>query len=201
MLKAQPGPCPQRRAPSALVPTSLRASTGVALPGVGAVPQRGAVSVGALGSAGAAQPQLPGSGEAKEVLVVRTKCRSKGWPGRALVLSSSPLSLWRDRSHSEPCIVALASYPSSSACSLPLEQRHVPASQRPCLWLKGVTSWTLSHDGGLPEKEGKELSPADPASGRSWHSLLHCLSCFQLLGGAEGKRHGTERSQACRGSP
>lgn len=48
--------------------------------------------MGALGSAGAAQPQLPGSGEAKEVLVVRTKCRSKGWPGRALVLSSSPLS-------------------------------------------------------------------------------------------------------------
>lgn len=83
MLKAQPGPCPQCGAPSALVPTSLRASTGVALPGVGGVPQRGAVSVGALGSAGAAQPQLPGSVGAKEVLVVRTKCQSKGWPGLA----------------------------------------------------------------------------------------------------------------------
>ena len=39
--------------------------------------------MGALGSAGAAQPQLPGSVGAKEVLVVRTKCQSKGWPGLA----------------------------------------------------------------------------------------------------------------------
>lgn len=36
--------------------------------------------MGALGSAGAAQPQLPGSVGVKEILVVGTKRWNKGWP-------------------------------------------------------------------------------------------------------------------------
>lgn len=63
---------------NALVPTSVCASTGVALPGVGAASQRGAVLVGALGSAGAAQPQLPGSGGIKEITVCEDKALERG---------------------------------------------------------------------------------------------------------------------------
>lgn len=76
-------------APNALVPTSVCASTGVALPGVGAVPQRGTVLVGTLSSAGATQPQLPGSEGAKEILVVRIKC----WSQRMTVPVAEPLFL------------------------------------------------------------------------------------------------------------
>lgn len=119
---------------------------------------------------------------------------AKGWPcpWQSLCCSSS-LSLWGDSS--DPCIAAWAAHPSASVCSLPPGQRHIAASQWLCLWSEGPTSWSLSHDGGLPEKEGKELSPAEPASGRSRQLLLLCLSRFQRLGGAEGKGTGQKTAR------
>lgn len=150
----QPGPCPRAMAPNVLLPTRVSACTGVALPGVPAVAQRGAVAVGALGSAGDAQPQLPGPGGAKEILAVQS-ANARDGRGRALVLCCLCLSLWGDRSCCDPSLAALAAYPSASACSLPPGHRHVTASQRPCLCCEGPTSWSLCHGGGLPEKEGE----------------------------------------------
>lgn len=195
LLPGAAWPCPRVMATNALLPTRVSASTGVALPGVVAISQRGAVSVGALGSAGAAQPQLPGSGGAEEILAVQS-ARARDGHGRALVRSCSCLSLWGDRSCCDPSLAALAAHPSASACSLPPGHRHVAASQRPCLCCEGPASWSLCHGGGLPDKEGEELRPAEPASGRSRHSLLLCLSRLQLLTGTEDKRHRPESCQA-----
>jgi len=65
-------PGPSAGAVGALPLTGAQASTAVALPAVHATAQVGAPYVGALGSAGAAQEQLPGPGEANGCMAVRT---------------------------------------------------------------------------------------------------------------------------------
>lgn len=177
--------------PGAWTLTGTQASTAVTLPSFSAVPQVGAASVCTLGTTGAAQEKLPGPGKRNEFMALRMKC-----PQHGIIQQSSwsqPFCfkpLLRQRSRAEPQGAALATYPSGSAKSLPLGQRHSLALQLLCLWYSCAYSLFSSHDASLMEK-GKPMTSCCPGI-RQMQGLPALLSapCFQLLHGAKAQTQG-----------
>ena len=100
--------------------TVVHASTAGALPGACSVGQVGAAPVGAFGSTGAAQEQLPGPGEEAKGCGCEDKASEaeSGWHiPSALSCLPQPAAMLRSRA--EPQMAAEATHPCTSACSLP----------------------------------------------------------------------------------